>query len=354
MSNDFKNNDDYKKIFSFHKTIADRIISRESNYLEFKESFNWNSKDRYAKTIAAFANNMGGYIVFGIKNNPRDLVGLNSSNFEEMEEEKVTSYLNSVFAPMIIFEKFVITERSKSVGILYIHQAEEKPVICLKNDGTLKEGEIYYRYGGRSEKIKFAEIKKLFDIVKAEERKGWMEHLERISKIGPMNAAVMDTIEGEITGKTGTLIIDKKLIPKLKFINQGKFQEKGKPVLKLIGDVRPVSIPVRSNKTDKMDVQITDDKKAPVYRIEEEDIRKEYPLDYYGLLDGMRERYVDFKANSFFHQGRKRIIRENKNLSRIRYLDPENIKGVQKVFYSPKIIKEFDKVYTKKKKFGIF
>ena len=109
MSTDFQNTDDYKKIFLFHKSIAARIVSRESGWLEFKESFNWNSKDKYAKSMNAFANNKGGYIVFGIKDQPRELVGLQSTNFETTDEAKISSYLNSVFSPEIIFEKFVIT-----------------------------------------------------------------------------------------------------------------------------------------------------------------------------------------------------------------------------------------------------
>jgi hypothetical protein len=46
MINDSENSDDYKKIFSFHKSIADRIISRESSWLEFKGSFNLGSRDK--------------------------------------------------------------------------------------------------------------------------------------------------------------------------------------------------------------------------------------------------------------------------------------------------------------------
>ena len=79
MNSDFQKSDDYKKIFSFHVSIANRIISRESSWLEFKESFNWNAKDKYAKIIASFANTKGGYIIFGINDNPRDLKGLQSS-----------------------------------------------------------------------------------------------------------------------------------------------------------------------------------------------------------------------------------------------------------------------------------
>lgn len=72
-----------KKIFTFYDSINDRIISRESSWLEFKESFNWNSKDKYAKSMAAFSNTGGGYITYGIKDLPRDLVGLKSKNLRQ-------------------------------------------------------------------------------------------------------------------------------------------------------------------------------------------------------------------------------------------------------------------------------
>lgn len=349
MSTDFLNNDDCKRIFVFHKTIANRIISRESGWLEFKESFNWNSKDKYAKSIVAFANNKGGYIVFGVKNNPRDLIGLKSNNFDTTDEAKITAYLNSIFAPEIIFEKFFFTVKSKNIGILYTHQAQIKPIVCLKNDGELKEADIYYRYNARSERIKYPEIKAMFDFVKEKERKGWMEHFEKISKIGPTNAAIMDTIKGEISGKSGTLVIDKKLIPKLKFINHGNFQESGKPVLRLIGDVKPVSIITKSRKGGETGIKITDDPSAPVLRLEEEDIlKKKYPLDYKGLVKELNKRFTDFKTNSKFHKLRKELMRD-KNLSRTRYLDPDNQKSSKKDFYSPNIVRKFDKDYTKKK-----
>ena len=346
MSEDFQNNDEHKKIFLFHETIADRIISRESGYLEFKESFNWNSKDKYSKSMVAFANNKGGYIVFGIKDKPRDLVGLQSNNFEDVDEAKITAYLNGVFAPEIIFEKFVITVNTKKIGLLYTQQAKTKPIVCLKNDGELKEADIYYRYNASSERIKYPELKAMFDFVKEEERKDWMDHFEKISKIGPTNAAIMDTIGGEITGKGGTLVIDKKLIPKLKFINQGHFQEKGKPVLRLIGDVKPVSI-VAGKSKNGLGVQITDDPNAPAMRLEEEEIlKKKYPLDYRALVKELSKTYSDFKTNSKFHKLRKELMKDEK-LSRTRYLDPNNPKSARKDFYSPNIINKFDSYYVR-------
>jgi len=52
--------------------------TQQNGWQEFKISFNWNSRDKYAKSMAAFANNKGGYIVFGVKDKPLDLVGLQS------------------------------------------------------------------------------------------------------------------------------------------------------------------------------------------------------------------------------------------------------------------------------------
>lgn len=345
---DFEESKDYKRIFTFHGSIPNRIISREGGWLEFKESFNWGSKDKYAKSMAAFANNKGGYIIFGIKDKPRDLLGLQSDNFETTDEAKITAYLNSVFSPEILFEKFVITLHTKSVGILYTHQLKNKPAVCIKNDGELKEGDIYYRYNARTEKIKYPELKALLESIKEEERKNWMSHLERISQIGPTNVAIMDTVRGEISGKNGTLVIDKKLIPKLKFINEGNFKDGGKPVLRLVGDVKPVSFAAKPGEAGGVGVRITEDVNAPAVRLEEEEIlQKKYPLDYNALAKELTGRYKNFVRNPKFHRLRKEF-KKDKKLCRTRYLDPSNLNSSKKDFYSKDIYKKFDEYYARK------
>lgn len=335
---------DFKKALKFSASTGTRVISREGTSLEFKESFNWNSKDKYGKSGAAFANNRGGYLIFGIKDRPRELVGLQSTNFEDTDEAKITQYLNSVFSPEIKFEKEVYEIRGKKVGVLFISESRSKPIVAVKNDGDIKEGEVYYRYIARSDKIKFPELKAIIDQIRETERKNWMGLFERISRIGPENTAVMDVVEGKIDGRGGTVVIDHKLVPKLRFIKEGSFQEKGKPVLKLIGDVKPVSFV--NKKTLGGGMRITDDLTAPVMRLEEENLLREFSLDSAALVSQLRTRYSGFKADRKFYKLKKELT--GKGFSITRKLNPKNPKSAEQKFYSPRMIKEFDKHYLKK------
>ncbi len=343
----FRRGNSYKKIFTFHNFYPNRIISRESGWLEFKESFNWGSKDGYAKTMAAFANNNGGYIVFGVKDSPKEIIGLRNNNFDNFDEAKMSGYINESFSPEIIFEKFVIQAQSRNIGILFIHKARYKPIICCRNAGILKESDIYYRYSGRSEKIKYPELKLIIEQALEDEKKSWWEHFEKISKIGTTNAAILDLNSGEINGHAGTLVIDKKLIPKLKFIKEGVFREGGKPVLKLIGDVKPVSItPVPGNTKyiNAAAIKITNDLGAPIVRLAEEEFFKKYPIDYKSLIKNLHEKYSNFKVNNFFYNILKEF-KENKRLCWIRTLNPNNPKSAKTYFYSLEVLEEFDKYY---------
>lgn len=339
----FQDSQDYKKIFKFSGSTGFKIIARESNSVEFKESFNWGSKDKYLKSAVGFANNKGGCIVFGIKDKPRDLVGLKSNNFEETDEAKITEYFNGVFSPEIVFEKFTLKIRNRTVGILYIHEAQYKPIVAIKSYGDIKEGEIYYRYNARTEKIKFPELQNILNQIKENEREHWMNLFKKISRIGPENTALVDMVSGKIEGNSGTLVIDHKLIPKLKFIQEGNFKEKGSPTLKLIGEVRPISV-VGSNKLlQGGNIRITDDPAAIAVR--EETILTKYPMSCGQLVKILSTRYSDFKTNKKFYELKKKLM-ANPKFCHPRYLDPANLKGTKKDFYSQAIVKEFDKQYT--------
>lgn len=218
------------------------LTHRENQRLEFKESFGFHSLPAYAKTMAAFSNNQGGVILFGVSDNPRKPVGLQNDNFENADPAKITVGLNEYFSPEIIWDMSTFEHNGLKYGVISVQEAMVKPVICKKNGNELKEGEIYYRYRGRKETIKYPEIQKIFDENREKERKSWMEHIEKIAKVGPHNIALIDIVRGSIGSESGKeIVIDKKLLKEIKFIQEGKFVEKdGAPALKLIGNVQGV------------------------------------------------------------------------------------------------------------------
>jgi len=225
-------------IFKISPIYMDRLIARESSWLEFKQSFNWGNRDDYAKTLVAFANTKGGYIVFGIGNKPRLLIGLRSDNFENIDPAKVSEYLNENFSPEIKWQMHLYEVQGKLFGIIHVGEVHDKLVIARKNIGGVREGEIYYRYRGRTEKIKFPELRHIIDEQRRKERDYWMFNLKQIAKIGVKNTAILDIATGKVTGSGGSFIIDEKLLTKLRFIKEGEFHEvKGAPTLKLIGDL---------------------------------------------------------------------------------------------------------------------
>lgn len=82
--------------------------------------------------------------------------------------------------------------------------------------------------------------------------------------------------------------------------------------------------------------------------LSEEDIRQQYPWDYGTLTTRLSNRYIDFKANSDYHDLRKKIA-ANPQFKKTRYLDPGNPKSLRKDFYNANIVREFDKHYTLKR-----
>lgn len=238
------------------------LKSRESNTVEFKESFNKNSTPKYAKTMAAYANNRGGYIVFGVKDNPREVVGLKNNNFDNLNQESFTDAINSLLAPSLDWEcgSFVLEIKTaivntsgetetkvveKRIGWLYSEEAEYKPVIAQKADSGEKivSGDVFYRYRARSEKIKCAEMSRIIDERATKEREGLLKLFEVIRKSGTANLGIVNYGNGKLTTPYGVdVAFDRKLVTqvlkKAKFIKEGSFNEtEGIPVIKVTGNI---------------------------------------------------------------------------------------------------------------------
>lgn len=238
-------------IFRTSPKDATRIINREGTTIEFKESYNHANMAQYFKAIASFANNIGGYIIFGVGDRPRRLIGLKGKSlkqFEELKVEDFTKALLDYFSPEIKWDHCTFEYRENSFGVIYVFPLSKRPCICKKHyDATnakysLKEGDIYYRYGGRSERIRYTELNGIIEESRKSEEKQWLDFVQKTAQIGISNACLLDIQSGELSGKGGTVVLDEDLLQKISFIREGEFVEiKGKPTLKLIGEVREIS-----------------------------------------------------------------------------------------------------------------
>lgn len=257
-----------------------RIINRESRTIEFKESYNHSGMAQYFKTMAAFANNEGGYIIFGVSDSPRRLVGLKEKNlnqFENIKVEEFTKNLQEYFSPEIRWDHCTFEFKGMSFGVIYTESLRKKPCICKKAYDdvnpkyALREGDIFYRYGGRSERIKYTELSAIIENTRKNEEQQWIEFLQRVAKVGIENACLFDVERTCITGSGGSLLIDEKLIDKIAFIREGEFVEKkGKPTLRLVGDVESIG----SGK-----IIVSGDTKKIVKGIEPENIVRAFLLE---------------------------------------------------------------------------
>ena len=234
-----------QSIFRVNKNDSEHLITRESTTVEFKRNFNkgsaWNT---YGKSIAAFANTRGGCLVFGVGDQPRHLLGMSNSRFENLDPEEFTCFLNEKFSPEIHWYMYIHEIRGKKFGLLYVLECNHKPVIAKTNGGDkIYEADIYYRYRGRSEKIKYPELRHIFETQRKQEQELWLRHLQRIASVGIENAAIFNTEDGLVAGRSGAFIIDRQLLPSLQFIREGEFREViGAPAIRLVGEAQILAV----------------------------------------------------------------------------------------------------------------
>lgn len=230
------------------------LKSRESNTVEFKEAFNKGNTAKYAKTMAAFSNNRGGYIIFGVKDNPRTVVGLSNNNFDNINQEQFTEAINSLFAPAMEWECGIIEVdipvpdagcETRKIGWIYCDEALEKPVIAQKaNEGEkIVSGDVYYRYRARTQKIKYAEMARIIEERSKKERESLLKLIEVIRKSGTANLGIVNYSNGKLSTPYGVdVAFERKLVTqvlkKAKFIKEGSFHETdGIPVIKVTGNI---------------------------------------------------------------------------------------------------------------------
>lgn len=227
------------------RSNGETLYHRENEKLEFKEQFNFAGLADYLKDFAAFANNQGGHLVFGVTDSPWMFQGLNAKSieqFKKIDPERITGFLLDIFSSEIRWAKTDFEIDGKICGVFKIEEAFPKPVMAKKNAESIKDGEIYYRYAGRTQKIQAAELEAIIQQRIQENDSQWRNLVSKIAEIGPQNVALLNTEKWVIeAGNAPILTIDEKLTKKLQFIKDGHFStEGGSTVLKVVGDVVPI------------------------------------------------------------------------------------------------------------------
>ena len=137
----------------------------ESHFAELKLEIpkDKSGRAKIAKSMAAFANNDGGYIFFGI-NNGGNIKGLRVD--EDVEEfwDKLSDIVNRSFAPFFVWERGVVNVGEFRVAVIYTYSADRKPIICSADcTNELSEGSIFFRYNRSSERIKAADLIRILE-----------------------------------------------------------------------------------------------------------------------------------------------------------------------------------------------
>ena len=189
---------DKKAILDILHLKGNSIEDRESEELEFKEQFSLSALPDYYRSFAGFANNKGGYMIFGIEDEARDPIGLNEKSldqFKKIDPQRITQDLLEDFSAKIEWVQDEVLSNGKTFGVFKILESLRKPIIAKKNDGrkpSIKAGEIYYRYAGRTQRIQYAELEVIVQSRIEKIIEQWMDLMSKIAKVGPQNATILE------------------------------------------------------------------------------------------------------------------------------------------------------------------
>ena len=221
-----------------------QLTSGETDEVECKESFGLRYPGKWLRAVGALANNRGGYLFFGVRDQqatePHRVVGLEPEVFEAVDPAKINTFVRDIFEPTPRFEKGVVEVGRKRVGVLFVERHPARPVIARKSWGEeIKEGDIFFRYPGQSRRISHADLRAMLDTRDAQARSAILPMVQRLIDLGPTRAMVTDLEKGLLTDGRRVVELDPEAVKQLVFIKEGEFDEvAGAPTLRLIGDVR--------------------------------------------------------------------------------------------------------------------
>lgn len=142
------------------KKIMSIIKRQEGLKLDFKQKLSLDiesGKKELAKDVCAIANSKGGrgYIVVGIEDKTKDIVGLDES--EIFTEEQVQQVVSSRCEPPIPISVDEYNIKNKRICIITIYDGEQKPYQLKEN------GAFYIRRGSTTDTMRKQELVEAFE-----------------------------------------------------------------------------------------------------------------------------------------------------------------------------------------------
>jgi hypothetical protein len=140
------------------------LFRDESQQVEFKLTLqsDLNSLLGYAKTLAAFSNNVGGYMFFGVSDE-RIPVGVDEADFHSFDWDRLSAICREYFQPDVIWDRGVYTWSGKTLGVVYAFEAAKKPTVAARDGKGIARGTIYFRYRGYTEAIALGDFFRMLD-----------------------------------------------------------------------------------------------------------------------------------------------------------------------------------------------
>lgn len=226
-----------------------RFRPGETDAHECKASFRLRNAHVWLRAVAALANNRGGYIFFGVHDKDAAcadgvdksfaVIGLTGSDFANLDPADLTSQIKAKLDPTPRVGAATIELDGKTVGVLHVEQHPSRPVIATRQEGDIREGDIFFRYPGQSSRIKYGDLRTMLDERDAIARQQILPMVEKLLQRGPDRVLLADLEEGVLDDGKRPITIDKSLLDQLSFIREGEFDEvAGAPTLRLVGEVR--------------------------------------------------------------------------------------------------------------------
>lgn len=226
-----------------------RLTTGETDQHECKVNFGFRHCWDWIRAIGALANNRGGYIFFGVHDKdsaatPQNdksysIVGLNNDEFSKADPAEFTRLIRTYLDPTPTVRMVTLIVGDRTVGVMHIEQHPSRPVIVRSGDGKiLKEGDIFFRYPGSCERIKYSDLRTILDARDQSSRLNILPLLEKLITLGPDRALIADLDKGVLDDGKRPIVIDPGLLNQINFIREGEFDEIiGAPTLKLVGEV---------------------------------------------------------------------------------------------------------------------